>query len=116
MLRRHLIIVVLCALGAARARADTLLVPKDFPTIRRRSTPRPLTWCSSTAASTPGARQVAARQRHHQGQGQRPHRRHGLGAGLTVDGQDLRVIGLKVISGTDGMVIGGANAVVRSAA
>jgi hypothetical protein len=115
MLRRHLIIAVLCALAASRARADTLLVPQEFSTIQAALDAAVADddvliqgglYAESPARSLPANVTI-------KGKGNARIDATGLGAGLTVDGQDLLVIGLKVIGGTDGMIIGGTNAVVR---
>jgi hypothetical protein len=114
MLRRHLIIAALCTLAASRARADTLLVPQDFPTIQAALDAAVADdvvlikgglYAESPARSLPANVTI-------KGKGNARIDATGLGAGLTVDGQGLQVIGLKVIGGTDGMVIGGTQTVV----
>jgi hypothetical protein len=108
MLRRHLIIAMLCALGA-HARADTLVVPQDFPTIQAALDAAVADdvvlihgglYAESPARSLPANVTI-------KGKGNVRIDAAGLGAGLTVDGQGLQVIGVKVIGGTDGMVLGG---------
>ena len=113
MLRRHLIIAVVCALGAARARADTLVVPQDFPTIQAALDAAAADdvvlihgglYPESPSRSLPANVTI-------QGQGNVRIDATGLGAGLTVDGQGLQIVGVKVIGGVDGMVIGGTQSV-----
>jgi hypothetical protein len=115
MLRRHLIIAVLCALAASRARADTLLVPQQFPTIQAALDAAAADdvvlihggiYAESPARSLPANVTI-------QGKGNARIDATGLGAGLTVDGQNLQVIGLRIIGGTDGIVVGGTKTVVR---
>ena len=113
MLRRHLIIAVFAALGAARARADTLVVPKDFPTIQAALDAAVADdvvlihgglYAESPIRSLPANVTI-------QGTGNVRIDATGLGAGLTVDGQELQVLGVKVIGGTDGIVLGGTMSV-----
>jgi len=110
-----IVAVVSSSLLAAPARADTIKVPQDFTTIQEALDNAAqddvvliksgLYAESVTANALPLNVIIKAA-------GNVRIDATGLGAGLTVSGQNLQVIGIKVIGGTDGIVVGGQNPVL----
>jgi hypothetical protein len=105
MLYVRLALALCCALSLSHARAGTLHVPQDFPTIQAALDAaaaddvvliQGALYAVSVTASLPD--NVTIR-----GKGSVRIDATGLGAGLTVDGLDLQVIDLKVIGGTEGL-------------
>jgi len=115
MLRTCLAITLMSVLVVARAQGETLLVPQEFPTIQAALDAAAAgdevrieggVYAESVTASLPANVTIRAK-------GNVRIDATGLGPALTVDGQDLQVIGLRVIGGTDGIVISGTDALVR---